>query len=113
MNLHYGFYQEIGLDNTFLMHMHRIFETMPIAAIIDDDVFCVHGGITEETDINNITKDNSYQYLWNDPSEEKGITESERGDIIRNFGPDVVGAIFLGFQLAFPVSPWGCQQQQN
>jgi diadenosine tetraphosphatase ApaH/serine/threonine PP2A family protein phosphatase len=90
MNLHYGFYQEIGSDDTFLMRMHHIFEMMPIAAIVDNYVFCVHGGITGENDINNITKEDSYQYLWNDPSELPGITESERGDVIHKFGPDIV-----------------------
>jgi diadenosine tetraphosphatase ApaH/serine/threonine PP2A family protein phosphatase len=100
MNIHYGFYRGMGSDNTFLMGMHRIFETMPIAAIIDSDVFCVHGGITGDTNINNITKENSYQYLWNDPSEVPGVTRSERGNIIRNFGHDVVEKFLITNKLS-------------
>lgn len=90
MNAYYGFYDEIGNDIPFLIRMHSIFMTMPIAAVLEDNVFCVHGGITDETDLNNITKDNSYQYLWNDPSDVPGINSSDRGDNIKEFGPDIV-----------------------
>ena len=90
MNRHYGFFQELEYDDTFLMRMHRIFETMPVAAVIDNSVFCVHGGLPGAFRIDTITKEDSYQYLWNDPSDENGITESGRGFSINNFGPNIV-----------------------
>jgi diadenosine tetraphosphatase ApaH/serine/threonine PP2A family protein phosphatase len=94
MNRRDGFYNEIKCDNTFLTHMHSIYETMPVAAILDDGIFCVHGGIPDANSIDTITKDNSYQYLWNDPSDVPGITDSERGFFISNYGPDIVD-VFL------------------
>jgi serine/threonine-protein phosphatase PP1 catalytic subunit len=90
MNMYYGFFDEIGHDTPFLMRMHSIFETMPVAAILNNDTFCVHGGITEDTDLNHIRKSNSYQYLWNDPSDIPGIRKSQRGPNIQEFGPDIV-----------------------
>lgn len=90
MNMYYGFYDEIGHDTPFLMRMHSLFETMPVAAILSNDIFCVHGGISGENDLNHITKSNSYQYLWNDPSDVPGIRKSTRGPNIHEFGPDLV-----------------------
>jgi len=90
INRYYGFYDEIGHDTPFLMRMHSIFETMPVAAILNNDTFCVNGGITKDIDRNHITKSNSYQYLWNDPSDIPGIRKSQRGPNIQEFGPDVV-----------------------
>jgi diadenosine tetraphosphatase ApaH/serine/threonine PP2A family protein phosphatase len=90
MNMYYGFFDEIGHDTPFLKRMHSIFETMPVAAILNNDTFCVHGGITKDIDRNHITKSNSYQYLWNDPSDIPGIRKSQRGPNIHEFGPDIV-----------------------
>lgn len=90
MNKYYGFFDEIGKDTTFIMRMHSIFQVMPVAAILNNNIFCVHGGITEATDLNTITKANSFQYLWNDPSYVPGIHYSERGDNIMTFGSDIL-----------------------
>ena len=90
MNMYYGFFDEIGHDTKFVMRMHSIFQTQPIAAILNNDIFCVHGGIAEDTDLNHIKKSNSYQYLWNDPSDIPGIRKSQRGPNIQEFGPDIV-----------------------
>jgi diadenosine tetraphosphatase ApaH/serine/threonine PP2A family protein phosphatase len=90
MNMYYGFFDEIGHDTKFLMRMHSIFQKMPTAAILSNDIFCVHGGISGENDVNTITKANSYQYLWNDPSNKLGINKSNRGEAIKEFGEDVL-----------------------
>ena len=90
MNMYYGFFEEIGHDTKFIMRMHSIFQTLPVATILNNDTFCVHGGITESTDLIHITKSNSYQYLWNDPSDVPGIRKSMRGPNIQEFGPDIV-----------------------
>jgi serine/threonine-protein phosphatase PP1 catalytic subunit len=95
MNMYYGFFDEIGHDTKFMMRMHSIYQTMPVAAILNHDIFCVHGGITEDTDLSHITKSNSYQYLWNDPSDNPGINKSTRGPNIQEFGPDVFDAFLV------------------
>jgi Diadenosine tetraphosphatase and related serine/threonine protein phosphatases len=88
MNTFYGFYDEIQDDDIFL-EANRIFEEMPVAALINDSIFCVHGGIPGAVDINEITKRESFPYLWNDPSESNGMTPSSKGLKARCFGPDV------------------------
>ncbi|WMW22999.1 metallophosphoesterase [Methanolobus mangrovi] len=88
MNSLYGFYDEIQDDDLFL-DANRTFEEMPVAALINDSIFCVHGGIPGAVDIKEINKGESFPYLWNDPSESNGITTSFRGLKARCFGPDV------------------------
>ena len=88
MNSFYGFYEEIQDDDLFL-DANRTFEEMPVAALINDNIFCVHGGIPGAVDIKEINKGESFPYLWNDPSESNGITPSFRGLKARCFGPDV------------------------
>ncbi|MCL2862584.1 MAG: serine/threonine protein phosphatase [Methanimicrococcus sp.] len=71
---------------------NSVFENMPTAAILNDSIFCVHGGISGKKDENvkDINKQDSFYYLWNDPCEESGLTPSPRGGKVRRFGPDTV-----------------------
>ncbi len=62
---------------------------MPVAAVIFDKIFCVHGGIPGAVKLSDITKEGVYPYAWNDPSEENGINRSSRGLGMRTFGEDV------------------------
>jgi serine/threonine-protein phosphatase PP1 catalytic subunit len=95
MNCYYGFFEEIGSDQSFLLRLSRTYDKMPIAAVLFGHTFCVHGGINGIESIDRITKENSFPYLWNDPSERKGITSSTRGSTVKEFGPDIVDG-FLG-----------------
>ena len=63
---------------------------MPVAAVISDRIFCVHGGIPGAVKLSEITKEGVYPYAWNDPSKEKGINRSSRGLGMRTFGEDVL-----------------------
>jgi diadenosine tetraphosphatase ApaH/serine/threonine PP2A family protein phosphatase len=63
---------------------------MPIAAILSEHTFCVHGGINGTGIIETIKKEESFPYLWNDPSESLGFTSSNRGPTVKEFGPDIV-----------------------
>jgi serine/threonine-protein phosphatase PP1 catalytic subunit len=91
MNVHYGFFDEINRDIDLLYDINEVYEVMPIAAILANKVFCVHGGIDEAGIISRVSKSNSFQYLWNDPTNEYvGFSRSRRGSIVREFGPDVV-----------------------
>jgi serine/threonine-protein phosphatase PP1 catalytic subunit len=90
MNRRYGFYDEIGRNDEILEEVNSVFEHMPIAAIVEGGVFCVHGGIPGACDINTINKENSFEFLWNDPWEYKGMGFSPRGIGIHCFGQDVL-----------------------
>lgn len=85
-----GFYDEIRRDDLLFVLANHVFEEMPIAAVILDRVFCVHGGISGPQKIHNIEKDRSFEYIWNDPSEVNGLNPSSRGDGIKEYGLDIV-----------------------
>ena len=90
MNLYYGYFEEIGFDQEFLLRISRIYDKMPVAAVLSGHTFCVHGGINGTGSIDNIRKEEAFPYLWNDPSESPGITASTRGSTVKEFGPDIV-----------------------
>ena len=90
MNIYYGFFEEIGFDRDFLLDIGRTYERMPVAAVISGHTFCVHGGINGTENIDTITKEGAFPYLWNDPSERPGMITSSRGSTVREFGPDIV-----------------------
>ena len=103
INRLYGFYDEckrrynIKLWKVFT----EVFNCLPIAAVIDDKIFCMHGGLSPE-----LTKLDQIQrimrpievpdagllcdLLWADPSPDtKGWTEGDRG-VSYTFGADVL-----------------------
>ncbi|MEM1575634.1 MAG: metallophosphoesterase [Nitrososphaerota archaeon] len=104
MNLYYGFYSNviskysIDIYNSYI----KIFSLLPYAAVINNKVFCVHGGIAENLinleQIKKIPKgeiDPSssliVQILWNDPRENiEGFKPSIRGPGIKFFGENVL-----------------------
>ena len=103
INRLYGFYDEckkrynIKLWKVFT----EVFNCLPVAGIIDDKIFCMHGGLSPE-----LTKLDQIQrimrpievpdtgllcdLLWSDPSTDiKGWTEGDRG-VSYTFGADVL-----------------------
>ena len=90
MNLYYGFFEEIGSDQEFLLRISRTYDKMPVAAVLSGHTFCVHGGINGTGSIDTIRKEESFPYLWNDPSKRPGLTTSTRGSTVKEFGPDIV-----------------------
>ena len=90
MNLYYGFFEEIGYDRNFLLRVSLTYEKMPVAAVLSEHTFCVHGGINGTESIDTIRKEEAFPYLWNDPSKHPGLTDSTRGSTVKEFGPDIV-----------------------
>ncbi|AAM29798.1 metallophosphoesterase [Methanosarcina mazei] len=90
MNIYYGFFEEIDFDRDFLLEISRTYERLPVAALVSGHTFCVHGGINGTENIDTITKEGAFPYLWNDPSERPGLVTSSRGSTVREFGPDIV-----------------------
>ena len=101
VNMGYGFYQECeqrfnnkehpNLGLKVFNCINQALMTLPIAAVINKKVFCVHGGLSPKLkyiqDINNINRfmkipDNGIlcDLLWSDPSSnDKGWDYSQRG----------------------------------
>ncbi len=86
----------------------KMFKEMPIAAVIDNRIFCIHGGvggyengeIVQLPEIRNLEKSDTlegamYQLLWNDPSEDfddssKYFDRGFRGKRTRRYGKRAV-----------------------
>ncbi|KAH0999961.1 hypothetical protein HUJ04_008194 [Dendroctonus ponderosae] len=77
-----------------------VFNVLPVAALIDDKIFCCHGGLSPDLlhvgQIRNIKRPTDVpvegllcDLLWSDPSPDFGWTENDRG-VSFSFGPDVV-----------------------
>ncbi|KAJ8529555.1 hypothetical protein K7X08_036390 [Anisodus acutangulus] len=103
INRVYGFYDEC--KRRFNVRLWKIFtdcfNCLPVAALIDEKILCMHGGISPE--LKNLEQINEIQrpaeipdggllcdLLWADPDPRiKGWSESDRG-VSCTFGPDVV-----------------------
>jgi len=113
INRIYGFYDEckrrynIKLWKSFT----EVFDVMPVAAIVDEKIFCCHGGLSPElNDLDQIRKIQRpcdvpdvglmCDLLWSDPNEhgETGWNESERG-VSFTFGADIVEKFLLKHDL--------------
>lgn len=99
----YGFFAECAsrYNQALWQRFTEVFRWLPLAAIISDRIFCVHGGLSPE--LTNLTQISKLQrpldipeagmltdILWSDPSNDhNGYHESERGTSY-TYGPDVV-----------------------
>lgn len=123
VNIRYGFIKEIMFKYTrhatkIIQVTEDVFSWLPLATIIDNKVFVVHGGVADQTDLTKIAKMDRHQLitilqpplvegkmtcskddwnqvtdiLWSDPRPQPGCyTNSVRGGG-SFFGPDVTEA---------------------
>lgn len=90
----YGFYTECQTkfgDTSVWQHITDMFDYLPIGALIDNEILCVHGGLSPSIEtIKEISELNRFQeiphegpladLMWSDPdSENTGFTMSARG----------------------------------
>jgi len=103
INRIYGFYDEVKarFSARVWKQFTATFNCLPIAALIDDKIFCIHGGLSPElqsldqikamprpTDVPD--KGMLCDFLWSDPDKDvTGWGESDRG-VSYTFGPDIV-----------------------
>lgn len=106
MNKAYGFFYEFAhkfKDRSKFNKVLEVYNVMPICAIVNSSVLCLHGGIPEDVDIlsklkglkhKNIDKalleeigEGIFQIMWNDPKGKiDGFKASFRGQGINFFG---------------------------
>ena len=84
-----GLFRDLEYNEDMFAQINQVFDNMPVAAVISDRIFCVHGGIPGPVRLSEITKKDAYPFVWNDPSEENGINRSVRGLGMLTFGEDV------------------------
>lgn len=108
MNRSYGFYdvfnRKFSRSDRFT-EVSQLYKTMPICAILNDSVLCLHGGIPQNSDflhklkelgikevdqtIPSIIEEGIYQVMWNDPKEKlTGFAGSYRGPGIKFYGQE-------------------------
>lgn len=84
-----GLFRDLDFDEDMYARINVVFDQLPVAAVISNHTFCVHGGIPGPVRLSEITKRDVYPFVWNDPSEENGINQSPRGLGMLTFGEDV------------------------
>ncbi|KAM1819776.1 hypothetical protein TB1_001414 [Malus domestica] len=103
INRRYGFYDECKRRFNVRIWISFIdaFNCLPVAAVIDDKIFCVHGGLSPDLtnldQIRNLPRPTAVPYngllcdlLWSDPDGDvKGWRVNGRG-VSYTFGPDEV-----------------------
>ena len=108
INKMFGFEAEVlHKYNAEVMKLFReVFNTLPLAAVIEQKVIVLHGGLFEEPnvsirDINKLDRFNNgsshlmEEILWSDPADIRGTQPSRRGAGVQ-FGSDVTKA-FLDY----------------
>lgn len=103
VNRIYGFFEEC--KRRFNVRLWKIFAEcficLPVAALIDDKILCMHGGLSPELEkleqINEIDRkvdipENGLlcDLLWSDPHRSKGWSDNKERGTSYYFGPDVV-----------------------
>lgn len=131
INRLYGFYDEClrRFDNDIWREYGRVFNCLPIAATIDEKIFCIHGGISPDLhsldQIKNIKRPTEVpeegllcDLLWADPNADfDDWGENERGtswcfgaakvdEFLIKFGFDLIcrahQAVMDGFEFPYP-----------
>ena len=106
-----------GGDNPLWALFNDMFLAVPVAALIDDSVFCVHGGLSPTfTKMEELLAMDRFlptegemiaDVLWSDPSPHPGFSSNRRGNGCL-FGPDVTEAFLKANGLRFIVRAHQC-----
>lgn len=125
INSTYGFLDEVMFyygTNEIFTQINKTFEYLPIAAIIRDEIFCVHGGLSPTlhslSQIDEIQRPfKSYEsdfvadLLWSDPIlTNTSYVRSQRGSGV-TFGPNEVKTFLEQFKVKIIIRAHQCVKQ--
>jgi serine/threonine-protein phosphatase PP1 catalytic subunit len=101
-----------------------VYNVLPLCALINHSILCLHGGIPQDVEILNKLRDvktkdlsiilssvsqNLIQIMWNDPKKNlHGFSESFRGPGIKFFGEDVFETFLKENNLKFVIRSHEC-----
>jgi serine/threonine-protein phosphatase PP1 catalytic subunit len=128
MNQAYGFIYEFAQrfeDYEKFRDILAVYDVLPICAIINDSILCLHGGIPEDIDILKKIRglkpkdiDNStletiapgiFQIMWNDPKPGLGgFMRSYRGPGIKFFGQEAFNKFMSEYNLKYMIRAHEC-----
>ncbi len=127
MNQYYGFFQDFMhkfKDSKKFNEILTVYDVLPICALINSTILCLHGGISQDTEIlkklkGYKTKDmikifksiskGIFQIMWNDPkSELQGFANSFRGSGIYFFGEDAFNNFMRNNNLEYLIRAHEC-----
>ncbi|MFX1376666.1 MAG: metallophosphoesterase [Promethearchaeota archaeon] len=130
MNQYYGFVHDFMSRFNNLERFDEILElykVLPLCALINRTILCLHGGIPQDNKILNKIKGVKTQHLnrifksiaqsiiqimWNDPKNNlSGFTNSFRGPGIKFFGEDVFDAFIKENNLRYVIRAHECFQE--
>ncbi len=81
-------------------NLYNWFESLPVAVVVKDKYFLVHGGISSKVKLKGTLDRNMIQdLLWSDPTEIKGEHPNERGYGLITFGPDITEEFLKKYNL--------------
>lgn len=138
VNLRYGFLKEIMFKYTrqaskIVQLTEELYSWLPIATLIDNKVFVVHGGVSSETDLKVVAAINRHQFvtvlqpplhhsgynanewrqlvdlLWSDPRPQPGCRPNEMRGGGSFFGPDVTAAFLRRHKLDWIIRSHECK----
>ena len=105
MNLYYGFYTETceKYDEKIYYQFNNVFKYLPMAAVINNSIFCVHGGISPQlhslSDIKNTAKvkeisdvDLFNDMVWSDPTKSVSNFENSPRGTGYHFGSEAINS---------------------
>lgn len=120
MNQYYGFVQDFMnrfKDFEKFNDILMVYNVLPLCALVNNFILCLHGGLPQDLEILNKIKDvktkdlsivinsisqNLIQIMWNDPKKNlQGFSESFRGPGIKFFGEDVFDTFLKENNLKF------------
>lgn len=123
INKIYGFYDEVlktYKDDLVWNEINNVFQYLSLAAVVDEKYFCVHGGISNRTALDNIKlvprtiamkeNDITNDLFWSDPCIKLGCQPNQRGSGVL-FGVDVVKKFLMSNNLEMVIRSHQLVQQ--
>uniref|UniRef100_A0A8C2U6E3 Serine/threonine-protein phosphatase n=1 Tax=Coturnix japonica TaxID=93934 RepID=A0A8C2U6E3_COTJA len=112
INMKYGFSKEVlkkykDHGKIILYHLQDIFSWLPLATLVNNKVLIVHGGISDNTDLDSlnlierskVSKHIVLDILWSDPQKKHGCTLNQRRGVGCCFGPDTTDQLLKRYNL--------------